>query len=244
MSNTQLAVTDAPGNPMALLVGADLSTIDTDKIGKLMEMQANWEDRQARQKFNEALAAFQAQMPPVFKGRQESTGKYRYAAYEDIMKVARPILREHGLAVSFSQIEDENTLTITCRIAHIAGHSTETPFTLPKDGPIKRKDGSNVTSMAQAQGSANSYAKRYCLCNALDIVVTGEDDDGAGAMLHTLNEEQALEVEKRLIECEKIDKGMTSRFLEWLGVTHVNDIPVESYHLALNELNRKLKPKK
>jgi hypothetical protein len=233
----------APGNPMSLLVGADLSAIDTDKIGKLMEMQAAWEARDAKRQFNEALAAFQAEMPPVFKGRKESKGKYTYAAYEDIMRIARPILRTHGLAPTFSQEETEFTLTVKCKISHVGGHSEETPFTLPKDGPIKTQDGRNVTSQAQAQGSANSYARRYALCNALDIVVTGEDDDAAGT-IRKLNEEQAREVEGRLVECEKLDKGMTGRFLEWLGVEHVNEIPVESYHLALNELNRKIKAAK
>jgi len=222
---------------MTLLVGADLSSIDADKIGKLMELQSAWEDRDAKRQFNEALAAFQSSMPPVFKGRDGPRGNYKFAAYEDIMKIARPVLRENGLAVSFLQEETEFTLTVRCRVSHIAGHSEETPFTLPKDGPIKSKEGNNVTSQAQAQGSANSYAKRYCLCNALDIVVTGEDDDGANALTEYVTKEQVDTLAELLAKCPK---GTIDSLIEWAECDGLSDMPASKFAKAVSTLKKKV----
>ena len=231
-------LTTTPAAPMTLLVGADLSSIDADKIGKLMELQSAWEDRNAKRQFNEALAAFQSAMPPVFKGRDGPRGNYRFAAYEDIMKIARPVLRANGLAVSFSQEETDLTLTVRCKVSHIAGHSEETPFTLPKDGPIKSKEGHNVTSQAQAQGSANSYAKRYCLCNALDIVVTGEDNDGADALTEYVTREQSDELAALVAKCPE---GTLAALLDWAQCDSLADMPAGKFAKAAQTLKTKIK---
>lgn len=203
-------------------MGADLKEVDTDKLKELLSMQRQWQQDQDAKAYATAIADFQSEMPPVFKGRSESKGKYSYAAYEDIMKVARPILKKHGLSVSFSQSETDSTLTVVCRVTHRSGHSEETPFTLPKDGPIKTREGANVTSMAQAQGSANSYAKRYCLCNALDIVVTGEDDDAA-SLVNLITDKQHDEL------CSLLDQTggqeTCQRILDWIEVEDTRKIP-------------------
>lgn len=227
---------------MSLLAGMDLATVDVDKLGKLLDLQKDWEARDASKQFNAALAAFQSEMPTVFKGRKETTGKYSYAAYEDIMRKARPVLMKHGLAVSFSQEEDDTRLTVICKVSHVGGHSSTTPFTLPKDGPIKTREGRNITSEAQAQGSANSYAKRYCLCNALDIVVSGEDDDATAAGITYIDGEQVNEIE-RLIEqamTKTDDLTVRDKMLEWIGAASVAEIPVARFAVVVKTLKRKL----
>lgn len=182
MMTEQLATTEqdkqlaAPANPMQLLMVAGTDA-DPVKLEKLMELQERWEAGEARKAYAQAIAKFQGEMPIVHKGRKETTGKYQFAGYDDIMRSAREHLASNGLSVSFSQEETDATILVRCKVTHIGGHSETTPFTLPKDGPIKTRDGRNITSEAQAQGSANSYAKRYCLCNALNIVVSDEDTD-------------------------------------------------------------------
>jgi hypothetical protein len=234
--NTELSTPQAA--PMSLLLGADLSTVDTDKLEKLLELQAKWEANDARKKFFRALAGFQAEMPPVFKSKQESTGKYRYAAYEDIMRVARPIMQKHGLSVSFSQSETVDALTVECRVSHIEGHSEVMPFTVPKDGPLMTKDGRKITSGAQAQGNANSYARRYCLCNALDIVVSGDDDDCPPAPLETITAAQIAEIEGLLAQIPVTDTK--DKMLQWLQVETLADIPADAFRKVLKTLKDKL----
>lgn len=235
-TSNQLAV--APHNPMALLVGQDMSQIDTVKLKEMMEMQERWEDRNAEKQYNTAIAGFQAEMPPVFKWRQESRGKYNYASYDDIMALARPILRKHGLALSFSQTETDSTITVVCTISHVGGHSRDATYTSPKDGPIKNSDGRNVTSEAQAQASANTYARRNCLCNALDIVVTDDDDNGQASADPAIDEEQETEILNLLDQCPPEAKP---GFLSYLGAASVKDIRASQFGKARAALNKKIK---
>lgn len=240
MSTTQLATQQPDQNPMQLLAGMDLANVDPEKLEKLLEIQSKWEDRQSEKSFNGALASFQADMPQVYKRRKESSGKYTYASYDDIMFIARPILKKNGLAISCSQTETEDKLVIEMTISHKDGHSRKSTYSTPKDGPITTKDGRKVTSEAQAQNSTNTYARRMCLCNALDIVVTDEDDNGQAAAQNPISEEQATEIYNLL---EPLPPTVKAGFLGWVagGVDRVEDIPAEWHGKAIKELQRKVR---
>lgn len=194
--NTELAV----NHPMEVLQRAIDSNVPTETLEKLMDLQERHEANTAKKAFNQSLVKAQSEMPTVFKGRENEGIGSRYASFDDIMRIVRPVLDRHGLAISFSQSETSDTITVICSILHIEGHSSETPFTLPKDEVIKSKTGKSVTNLAQAQGSANSYAKRYCLCNALNIVL-GDQDDDANAMntpLKTITDDQSKELQEMI----------------------------------------------
>jgi len=213
MENTNTEVMQLDHNsPMAVISRAIESNVSADSLEKLMDLQERHESNLAKKEFNRSLVKAQSEMPTVFKGRSNAGTRSRYASFDDIMRVIRPVLDKHGLALTFSQSETESNITIVCSILHVEGHSTDTPFTLPKDDVIKSNAGKSVTNLAQAQGSANSYAKRYCLCNALNIVL-GDQDDDANAMdapikavtkdqaeeLKTLIDESGVELEKFLL---------------------------------------------
>jgi hypothetical protein len=232
--NTELAPV-TPQNPMALLVGQDMSQIDTVKLKEMMEMQERWEDRNAERQYNTAIAGFQAEMPPVFKWRKESQGKYNYASYDDIMAMARPILRKHGLALSFSQTETDSTITVVCTISHVGGHSRDATYTSPKDGPIKNQQGRNVTSEAQAQASANTYARRNCLCNALDIVVTDDDDNGQASADPVITEDQANEIYQLM---DPLPPERRKGVLEWIKAESVDQIMAKDFEKVVKNLKR------
>lgn len=232
-------ITTSEQAPLALLGQMDLSTIDPDKVEKLLSLQERWEDRQAKQAHSAAVVAFQSEMPQIHKGRSVQ-GRYQYASYDDIMRVARPILQAHGLGVSFSQTEDEKTVTVVCLITHASGHVSETPLTIPKLGKIQSKSGSDVTNSAQAMGSTLSYAKRYCLCNALDIVVTDEDDDAQGADIEMISEEQADTLLADLDQLEELQPGGKARFMGWAGVDSIFDLPGARFDEASLMLRKKL----
>lgn len=223
-------------NPMRLLEMALASPdLPVERMGQLMDLQDRWEENQAKKAFAKALVAFQQEMPVIKKERNGDRGKYKFAGFDDIYRKARPILASHGLAITFSQHEDDNTLTVTARVSHVDGHTTETPFTLPKDAPIQTRDGRNVTNMAQAQGSANSYAKRYCLCNALNIVVSDEDDDALATSVEYITADEVTQL-LNLIEKTGSDKG---RFLKWLGVPSLEQLPAAKFSQALVGLEQK-----
>lgn len=235
--NTQISLAAPQSGPMALLAGADLSTLEVDKMAKIMEMQFAWDNQQSIKAYNVAMSNFQTEMPQVFK--KQKGNQYTYAAFEDIMREAKPHLQRNGLSISFSQSESNDSLIVTCRVSHISGHSVETPFTLPKEGPLKRKDGTNITSQAQAQGGANSYAKRYCLCNALNIVVAGEDFD-MQATGSEITAAQMKELREALDKTSKVSQmpDLESKLMTVFGITDLESITVDQHMKMIRELRR------
>jgi len=118
-------------------------------------------------KIAEALAAFQAEMPTVHKGKTADTGKYRYtyADLSDVSEAAMPLLTKHGLAFSCSpQVTEGGTSVLVGRLLHTSGESLE--GTLPIRG-----------NSPQEIGSALTYMRRY-LFGCITGLVTDDDDDG------------------------------------------------------------------
>jgi hypothetical protein len=225
--------------PWSIISPEMIKELDVEKLERLFALQERHTEKEAEKAFNSALADFQAEMPPVFKWRQESKGKYHYASYDDIMALARPILRKNGLAISCSQSETETALTIEMTVSHKEGHSRVTTYTTPKDGPIRTQDGRAVTSQAQAQASSNTYARRNCLCNALDIVVTDEDDNGQAASEARVDEDQANELHNLLGQFQ--DNGKTkAAFLKWAGSATVEELPASGFASYVKNLNAKI----
>jgi hypothetical protein len=231
MNNTELTT---PSNQLAFLAGANLETTDPDKIEKLWNLHQSALAIQSRKEFFTAFAAFQSEMPAILKEKQGMN--YKYASYEDIMRVARPILQKYGLATSFAQSENDTHLTVVCRVSHTGGHTEETPFTLPKDGQKLTKDGRPITTLAQAQGDANTYAKRYCLCNALDIVVTGDDRD-MQPIVTTISAVQSDELTDMLFTAPQ---GTLEALLEWAGVETLAELPSAKFNTAKKAIAAKI----
>lgn len=172
-SNSITVIPDSA--PVTLLNGVDLGSINVDALEKIMDLQERYEDREAKKAFYAALANFQAEMPHVKKTRQGPG--YMYASLDDIMLIAGPLLKKNGLSASFPQSIEDHKTNITCRVMHRDGHYEDTPYTTEKSPPIQSRAGRNVTNLEQAGASSNSFAKRYCFQNALNIIVTDEDDN-------------------------------------------------------------------
>ena len=124
----------------------------------------------------ESFAKAQAEFPNVPKGQKatipmKSGGEfsYTYAALPDVLEAVRPILEANGFAVAQSVAGDRDTIAVTTRIYHKAGH-------MESFGPLVLHSGGD----ARSAGSAITYARRYALCAALGIA-PDEDDDGARA---------------------------------------------------------------
>ena len=220
--------------PMTIISQAALSgSVDPAALEKLMDLQDRHEKKLAERAFAAAFRAFQRAMPAIAKGRKGD--KAKYASYGDIMKVARPVLDQHGFSLSFDQEEDEKTLTIVVVLTHEDGHTRLSRFSLPKDGPLTTKDGRRIQNSAQAQGSTNSYARRYAVSNALDIVLLDEDDDAGALKGATINEEERAEIEDLLDEAG-VELPV---FLSWLGVSTLAEMPVSMLSAARGNLIKK-----
>jgi len=117
-----------------------------------------------------ALAAFQAEMPTVNKGKTADTGKYRYkyADIADVTEAVMPLLSKHGMSFSVAPAATDNGYEIVGILMH-ESQSGRLSGSLPLFGRTSQEIGSSIT-----------YARRYLL-GCLTGVVTDEDEDGKAA---------------------------------------------------------------
>jgi len=244
-ASRELAPSAAPtsGGFMSIIERAALlDDIDADKLEKMMKMQMEWEDRQARKLFDEARARISAKLAHVkiVKGRSvaydidkhnKAAGQkeaFKYAALEDIDKLVRPIMDEEGMTASYD-VEPcalQGWHTIVCWLS-CAGHREAYRMPMPLDT-------SGGKGNAQAMGSTQSYGWRRALCGALNIVTVGEDDDGAGG---AITDEQAAEIKQALKETE----SDVVKFLKYMKVESVEEIRTRDLKKALTMLESKKK---
>lgn len=217
--------------PMTLIAAAlDRSDIDPGKLEKLMELQERWDRNRAAEAFGQALTNFQTKCPIIHKSRTvklSSQGGYKFASYDDIHREIAPLLAECGLAVSFSTDQVEGKLKATCRIRH-GTHYEDHTLTVPV--PDMR------VNDTQKYGAALSYAKRYALCAALNIVVSDEDSDAEG-LVETIGDEEIATLQE-WIESTGTD---LPKFLKWAAIESLKEMSRDFYPAAINQLKRKQK---
>lgn len=124
-------------------------------------------DAPSTAKIAEALAAFQAEMPTVHKGKRAEVGKYSYtyADLADITEAAMPRLTGHGLSFSSRPQRVEGGYELVGMLLHTSGEHLEGALPIRGNNP-------------QELGSSITYMRRY-LFGCLTGLVTDDDDDGA-----------------------------------------------------------------
>lgn len=209
-------------SPMALIEAAIEKGLLPDQLGKLMDLQERWERNRAAEKFAGAITSFQQDCPIIHKskaGGKTKTGDtaYFYAPYDEIMRVVGPIMVRHGIVATFTTEEIPTGLRITCRI-RVGIHSEATDFSLPIP------TGNSLVNATQLMAQALSYAKRYSLSAALNIVTTDEDND-AGGMLDTLIAEEVKDLESAM-EAKNMP---LAAFLKFAQAETIESIPRKEF---------------
>ena len=166
-----------------------------------------------------ALSVAQGGLKDAAKDREAYN--YKYADLASILKIARPILAQHGLAVVQEAGTDDNgMISVVTRIVHSSGQWLECA---PLKMPVEPKKG---LSQAQAAGSVVTYARRYALAALLGI--TQDDDDGAGAThepVATLSAEHQASIHD-LAEANGVD---VARICAAYKAATLADIPASRY---------------
>lgn len=175
--------------------------VDVAKMERLLAMAERMDDRKAQRLYNEAFAKLQQHMPKIQKTKSvESKGKllYKYADFEHIMDQVQPLLSQYGFSVSFESgvigSGADARVTQACIIRHAEGH-------IEKNQPFAARIGSGPpnSSASQGDGAASTYAKRFALCNALNIVI--EQDTDGRAVGEAISLEEAGNYRARVKAC-------------------------------------------
>lgn len=170
----------AIGIDIAALMEKAIDAKSAVEVVKELREMAN-QDRafRARQLFDAAMKAFQADCPTIIKtkGVKDNSGTeaYRFAPIEEVESVIRPICQKHGFSHKFPKMTlGQGSVTAFCEVKHEAGHSETTEVTY-RIGTRTR-----MMSDTQVDAATETFAKRRALCNAYGLVLAGEDRDGAG----------------------------------------------------------------
>lgn len=212
-------------------------SVDIDKMERLLQMQERIMARQSKAAYDAALAEMQPKLPVIGRrGRieirakdakgertgavQQSTG---YALWEDINEGIRPVLAEHGFALSFRVgLAEDGKITVTGILSHREGHREETTITLMHDS-------SGSKNAVQAVGSSTSYGKRYTASALLNLTSRGDDDDGKAACdAATITVDQADELAKLLTDT----KSNVVLFLKAIKLESLTEIRADKFEAA------------
>lgn len=207
---------------------------DPDKMEKLLNVQIKMMDRQAKIEYDQALADLQMAMPRItargqIKNRAGEVTS-NYMKYEDIDAVIRPLLQQFGFSLLHDRQDSDGKMIITTILKHRAGHQESVSIPLPYDTPNALK------SPLQAAASTASFGKRHNVCSLLNIVAEGEDDDGVSTGHIKIDDTQAKEINDALRETG----ADVARFLQFMGVDCVENIPMKHYGKAYTALRRKV----
>lgn len=227
--------------------------VDIEKLKALMAMRKEFLAEKQRVAFDAAFAEMQPELPTidrngrivVFSKADRDVGKTDgkpiqntpYALFEDINEAARPILARHGFGLSFrTGAAPDGKLRITGILSHKDGHR-ETDFI------DLQHDSTGSKNAVQAVGSSVSYGKRYTTINLLNIVSRApqeRDDDGkkGGGPPRITDEQHAALIDK--ISATGADEA---KFLEFLKVETLADLPADKFTEALDCLEIRAKKK-
>lgn len=205
-----------------------------EQLGKLLELQQQWEKDQARKAFNDAFSKFKAEAPSQIartgrvdyptKGGQGPQVAYSHVELHKAVEALVPKMSAHGLSHSWEVDQGEaGLISVTCRLEHVDGHSKSVTL---RGMP----DGSGSKNPIQAIGSAVYYLERYTFLAVLGIA-QGDDDDGTGGPSGKATPEQVKQINELI---GHYTPESSAAFYRWLktatGAEKTADIPAE--HVA------------
>lgn len=175
--------------------------VDIDKMDRLLQMQERVQAREAEAAFNHALNAAQSEMGTVGANASNPQTRSRYATFDKLDRVLRPIYTHHGFSLSFDEGDSPKPdhVRVLCYVSHIGGHTRTYHRDMPADG--KGAKGGDVMTKTHAAGAAGSYGARYLLKGIFNVAV-GEDDDDGNTVLAAINDEELARLEQ-LVEVTK-----------------------------------------
>lgn len=217
---------------MAVTGGADL-----DKLEKLLALQERWEANEAKKAYHKAMAEFKANAPKIDKdkkvGYKTDRGSVGYA-HASLFNVTDKIsaeLSKYGLSASW-RTQQNGQIGVTCRISHNLGHYEETTlFAAP--------DTSGSKNSIQAIGSTVTYLQRYTLLALTGLATEDQDDDGKSIDVEVIDGKQI----STLLDMITNTQTNSEKFLKWLGISSLEEMPKKQYQKALTALQAKEKKK-
>jgi hypothetical protein len=243
---------DSPSTILALIERIALNPdADVEKLEHMMAMYAGLKAKEAELAYNAAKGRILKKLASIKIVKNRSAlreieqGKpqkgaheaFKYAPLEEIDKHLRPLLAQEDMDLSYSDEPREGgEILIRGRLKHLPGGHYEDSF-MPAP-----PDTTGGKSNVQAVGSTNSFLRRYVACNIFNIVVVGDDDDGAGGTIDEVQTKTILDLIKKAKVGVKFLKYMKARSIEEAGSLEaaVATIAARDYRKAITTLEEQI----
>jgi len=235
---TRMTAETTPVELLSRLVQQGNLTTESVSVAKeLVHLIEHMEDRRAERDFAQAFAGLQTELKTFQATKvvpdKHGNPRYTYLPYEAIMREVQPLLERHGFSLSFSTDFQDSRIVQTCTLQHIAGHHRDyKAFVRAGAGPY----GATET---QADGAAMTYAKRYALCNCLNIVVERDTDgnrpEDAKEEGTVISSDQLQYIREQMNEANFKEETL----LTLAGVATMEQITQGKYQVLLNAITMK-----
>lgn len=193
MSTKDIAPVQMTAHPIVSaiqqVVAAGVTPDKMEVLERMLNLSRQIEQDNARREYHAAFSRMQAELPTIAKNRENSHLRTGYADLAQIVREVTPVLARHGFSVTFDVTFEDKSIVAVCKLAH-AGHVECTPMRIPCAAVNK---GMND---AQAVGASLTYARRYALCAALNLVI--DDDTDARSMGSDVDPDAAANIADRV----------------------------------------------
>jgi hypothetical protein len=215
-------------------LAAALKKPDIDPV-RMREMFSLYQETEARLQFHEAMVSMDAALPRITKdGRIEIRGgkTIRFASFENLNRVIKPILREHGFRLAFQPDVHPSGqgLVVHC-------HLTRGLYRESCMVPVSTAPASPAMNAQQAIGAAISYAKRYGTIALLNLETEAEEDRDTDAMIDggVVTAEQLEKVQALIVETGTD----ITRFCKHMKVKKIEELRAADFESAMTALKKK-----
>lgn len=196
-----------------------------DQLKGLLDLQKDYEAREAKKAFIRAMTAFKIEAPMVTKDKSNKQYNSKYTSLSNLVNTVNPVLSKHGLSSSWD-IEQNGTIKVTCRITHELGHSETASASAPADV-------SGVKNAIQQIKSTITYLKLVTFESICGLASTDAnlDDDGQ-AVTEVIDEKQLSQLLDYVAEL----KVKTPEFLKFMKIDKLENMPKSKFTKAIAAL--------
>lgn len=213
------------------VIESGVTTENVSALEKLCDLYERMQAKDAERVFNAAFAKLQSEMPQIDATKpvpnKDGSVRYRFAPFEEIMKIVQPILTSNGFSVSFNSRFQDGRMIVICGLRHVSGHSQSNEFA------VRIGQGPPGASETQADGAAKTYAKRGALCDCLNLAI--DHDDDARMVGKPIGKALAEDLQERCRAC-KVDE---EAFLKFAGAANFESISDDRFDALDEMLKRK-----
>ena len=238
MATAQSLSTEALAlSPMNLLSLALQNNAAIDVIERLAALQEKITLRDAEIQFDDALNSCQKQVGRISADATNPQTQSRYASYAKLDKIVRPIYTAEGFTISYGE-KDCPTPGKTRFVAYLSRAGVTREYLKDLSPSTKGPKGNDVMTPIHADGSADSYAKRYLLKNIFNIAIGEDDTDGNQQKASGLSDERMEHLGRAIANSQTLEELKAVYFAAYREAEKTKDRTAKNLFISTAKLRK------